>query len=278
MLRLVIIPFMIICLSAYVFADDPGQPDSVIVGLVAIEPGVPSIMLPLYVVTDDPVVNFILPFEWISSDGLIHPSSAFYFNTVLDWDEADDTLNMVDSHIILTGTCDTGGDPNPVLNTGYERELLALIRIVIHENAEEQFMQLDYTYDLDFGPPVFWLDNGEDLQPIIVPGGLYYQTVGLDEDGDLPHEFALLQNYPNPFNMTTDIAFTLPEHSNVSLEIYDVLGRKIINLLSGNLDAGRYTVSWDGNDESGDAVSSGMYFYTLKVGDGNITKKMVLLK
>jgi hypothetical protein len=269
---------LVISLSAFCFADDPGQPDSVIIGLAAAEPGVPSIMLPVYVVTDDPVVSFTLPLEWISSDGQINLSSAFYFNTVLDWDEASDTLNMAISHLTLTGTSDTGGEPNPPLNTGYERELLALLRIVIHAGAEEQFLEVNPTFDPDFGSPTFGLDNGQDFQPYVAPGGLFYQSVAVDVAADLPEALALSQNYPNPFNMTTEIAFALSERGEILLDIYNVLGRRIRTLASGSFDAGFYTISWDGRDESGESLSSGMYFYSLRVGDKNLTKKMILLK
>jgi hypothetical protein len=101
-----------------------------------------------------------------------------------------------------------------------------------------------------------------------------------DETGDRerPSEFNLSQNYPNPFNPTTKIEFTLTKSGFVSLEIYDVLGRKVRTLVSEKLSAGYKSVIWDGKNDAGDEVASGVYFYQLKVGDFSEPKKMLLLK
>ncbi len=90
--------------------------------------------------------------------------------------------------------------------------------------------------------------------------------------------YSLFQNYPNPFNQSTKIEFTLSQSGFVSLTIYDLLGRKIRTLVSENLSSGYKSVLWDGKDDSGKEVSSGIYFYQLKIGDFSEGKKLVLLK
>lgn len=90
---------------------------------------------------------------------------------------------------------------------------------------------------------------------------------------DLPSEINLKQNYPNPFNPSTKIQFNLPIQSQVQLDIYDILGRKIITLVSEELTAGTHTYQWDA-----DRNASGVYIYRLITTDGVITKKMTLLK
>jgi len=101
-----------------------------------------------------------------------------------------------------------------------------------------------------------------------------------DETGvrDKPPEFTLLQNYPNPLNQSTKIEFTLPHSGFVSLNIYDLLGRKVRTLVSENLTPGYKSVLWDGKDDSGKEAASGIYFYQLKVRDYSEAKKLVLLK
>ncbi len=94
----------------------------------------------------------------------------------------------------------------------------------------------------------------------------------------LPREFRLDQNYPNPFNPETRISFSLPRQSNVSLEVFSLLGRRVIKLYEGVLAAGNHTVAWNGNDESSSPVATGVYFYRLRADDFVQTKKMVLLK
>jgi hypothetical protein len=89
----------------------------------------------------------------------------------------------------------------------------------------------------------------------------------------IPMEYALSQNYPNPFNPTTTINFALPKSGNVSLIVYDVLGRAVANLVNGNLNAGQHTVKFDASK-----LSSGVYFYRLSAGDFVSVKKLMLLK
>jgi hypothetical protein len=94
----------------------------------------------------------------------------------------------------------------------------------------------------------------------------------------IPEEFALEQNYPNPFNPTTNISFSLPETNDVKLEIYDLTGRLIRSLVSGQVQAGVHTLQWDGLDASGAQVASGVYLYRIQSGAFTQTNKMTLLK
>jgi hypothetical protein len=277
--RVILILLLTALLSIPVLAQDPGLPDSLIIDIVYAELGTPSVMLPVYVVTDDPVAEIVMPLQWESSDDLINLAGAYFFNTMLEWDETSDSVDLVYNHMIVWGESDTGGDPNPVLNTDYQRELAMFIRVVMHEGADEQFVPVYNYIDAVWGDVQFTLDDGEtSFIPVVVPGGVYYQTVGIDDDVSLPSEISLDQNYPNPFNPGTEISFTIPSESKVSLEVYDILGRRITTLLSGNLDAGHYTARWEGTNECGNSVSTGMYFYTLSVGDTRLSKKMLLLK
>jgi hypothetical protein len=96
--------------------------------------------------------------------------------------------------------------------------------------------------------------------------------------GEKPSEFTLFQNYPNPFNQTTKIEFTLAKSGFVSLSIYDLLGRKVRTFASEHLPSGYKFVLWDGKNDSGEDVASGIYFYQLRVRDFSEAKKMVLSK
>ena len=94
----------------------------------------------------------------------------------------------------------------------------------------------------------------------------------------LPASYALYANYPNPFNPSTVIQFDLPRRSDVSLAVYNILGKKVKELVDKEMPAGTYSVDWNGDNEQGKRVSSGMYFYRLTAGDFEQTKKMVLIK
>ena len=98
------------------------------------------------------------------------------------------------------------------------------------------------------------------------------------EDGALVKEYSLEQNYPNPFNPSTVITYQLPVDSRVDLVIYNALGQKVRTLLSGQQRVGQHELTWDGRNDEGQLVSSGVYFYQLKAGEYQQVKKMMLLK
>ena len=89
----------------------------------------------------------------------------------------------------------------------------------------------------------------------------------------IPTELSLEQNYPNPFNPSTTIEFSLPASSQVSLMVYDLLGREVATLVNGRLDAGLHSMQFDGSQ-----LTSGIYMYRLQAGDQVQTRKLMLIK
>ncbi|MAG20541.1 MAG: hypothetical protein CMF77_00005 [Candidatus Marinimicrobia bacterium] len=102
--------------------------------------------------------------------------------------------------------------------------------------------------------------------------------LNINESELIPESFALHANYPNPFNPTTTISYDLPEQAQVTLGIYDLLGKQIKTLVNQSQDAGNRTAVWDGTDDLGRQVSAGVYLYQIEAGDFTQTRKMVLLK
>ena len=103
-------------------------------------------------------------------------------------------------------------------------------------------------------------------------------ALGSAEVASLPQAFALFQNYPNPFNAPTVIRYRLPEASEVRLSVYNLLGQEVRRLVDGEMEAGTHSVLWDGRDEHGKPVGSGIYLYRLKVGEIVRTRKALLLR
>ena len=97
-------------------------------------------------------------------------------------------------------------------------------------------------------------------------------------EASIPETFALDQNYPNPFNPVTTITFSLPVPSHVNLSVYNVLGQKVITLEKGWVNTGNHQTLWNGRDAQGNAVSSGLYFYSLEAENFRQVKKMLFLK
>jgi hypothetical protein len=107
------------------------------------------------------------------------------------------------------------------------------------------------------------------------------RLTGIDDvaASPLPAEFELVQNYPNPFNPTTTIGFTVPQKARVELAIYNTLGQKIRILVNETMTAGTHKATWDGRDDFGQPVTSGIYYYKLTAGDKYTdVRKMIFLK
>lgn len=100
---------------------------------------------------------------------------------------------------------------------------------------------------------------------------------GVPQDGQA-FNFSLEQNRPNPFNPTTVLAYEVPAASHVRLLVHNAAGQQVATLVDRHVGAGGHTATWTGLDDSGEAVSSGVYFFTLTYGDESITRKGVLLK
>jgi len=94
----------------------------------------------------------------------------------------------------------------------------------------------------------------------------------------LPTVYSLNQNFPNPFNPTTTIEYSIPESGNVDLVIYNMAGQKVRTLINNTQNAAFYKVVWDGRNDSGEAVASGLYFYKLVSGNFSKIEKMTLIK
>ncbi len=102
-------------------------------------------------------------------------------------------------------------------------------------------------------------------------------TLG-DDLANVPQRYYLKQNYPNPFNPVTRINFGLAQNSTVKLRIFNILGQEVRMLINGYLGAGRHDVQWDGRNDQGRLLSSGVYIYKLTAGEFSRSRKMILLK
>ncbi|MFH2049405.1 MAG: M1 family aminopeptidase [bacterium] len=182
------------------------------------------------------------------------------------------------------------GIPEIALDTGvvgseYEDRILTSNE----DNSQIEFHQIEGNI-----PSGWVLDSDGLLHGYCLDVGNYNFTVSAVDKNDpklfdtlsltltimpLPENYNLYQNYPNPFNNETIIVFDLPRPGNTSIEIYNVLGQKVTTLIDGYYFAGNnYHISWQGRNDRGDNVSSGIYLYRLRSGDFTSTRKMLLLK
>ena len=99
-----------------------------------------------------------------------------------------------------------------------------------------------------------------------------------DDFSQMPVGFKLEQNYPNPFNPSTTIRYHLPKTTEVVLKIYNIFGQEVRTLVNERQAAGVNSVIWDGKDQSGKEVSSGIYFYGLQTGESILSRKMSFVR
>jgi hypothetical protein len=183
----------------------------------------------------------------VTWDALSHPDVVGYNVYRAPWENGD--------YVILNG--------DPVSGTAYTDTTVP--------NSEVYWYAVSAVYSGGYG-------DAESMDSEKAYGSANVITGIEDDSPAIPDEFFVSQNYPNPFNPKTRIAYGLPRDAEVRIDIFNVLGQRVVTLVDENQAAGYKSVIWDGSDYSGDKVSSGIYFYTIEAGDFNASKKMLLIK
>lgn len=184
--------------------------------------------------------------------------------------------------------------PQSKTNINVATEELTSERILLRKKEEEQgqiIVDFGYLEDKDRKEVIFDIEHHDRSNSSIILSYIFYSgdknivAMGfrLLDLKAIPRGFALYQNYPNPFNPNTTILYDLPGDTRVTLIIYDILGREVRTLIDENIVAGYHSVIWDGKDEVGQYVSTGIYIYRIHargIDGGSYSKnhKMLLLK
>jgi len=153
-------------------------------------------------------------------------------------------------------------------------------------NSKEWLAQCKTEKELEASVIEFIEEELAELELLIKEGIIEPRTIGKDipeygrtvGDASIPEEFDLSQNYPNPGNPNTIIRFQLPEADYVILKIVNLMGQEVKTLVKEKREAGYYNVLWDGKNNNGQSVVSGIYLYTIRAGDRIMTRKLTLLK
>lgn len=187
----------------------------------------------------------------------------------------------------------TANDQNPSGGSdGIERLILHYQLNSLTANASSAIMMMaynmalgEYVYFTDIpgqtnGTTVYWWVSAEDVEGniSITPKRSYTLGAVVSVDEINPDRIDLLGNFPNPFNPITTISYSMDEISDVSITILNIRGQVVKNLFTGRVNTGEYSVSWNGTDQFGQAVPSGLYIYQLQSNDRILTAKMMLIK
>ncbi len=158
-----------------------------------------------------------------------------------------------------------GGEPAvQEVNTGVSSTLAAGNKIV--------FMSYD-PLSINSTPTYYWLGRGNQSNTFQTMEWFDAVHIDVAEPGVQPESYTLSQNYPNPFNPTTVISYSVPEKSEVTLKVFNLLGQEVATLVNGVQNMGAHQVNFNANN-----LSSGVYFYTIKAGSFTSTRKMMLIK
>ncbi len=264
---------LVTMLSTFALAQDPGTPDTCWVERLEMVPPNSQIVVNVYLTNDEAIGGFAVP--------LVFP------DTVTNLDITCDSVSFVGTRSsgLIYGSDSTSvdNDKNKVVAFAFFVVTIpagtgSIAKIYFSTGSAWDSTQ-SVPIDTSFWPPTsgyeFSTDLGASFYPIFLKGALEVREVNAPAT---PKVFSLSQNYPNPFNPKTVIRFGLPKDSWVNLDIYNVLGQRVRALVDERLSAGMKEVEWDGKDDKGFEVSSGIYFYKIKAGDFSDIKKMVMLK
>ncbi|MCL2062827.1 MAG: carboxypeptidase regulatory-like domain-containing protein [Candidatus Cloacimonetes bacterium] len=191
------------------------------------------------------VINRV-PFDLQAPTGLEYELEN-YFDVVLSWEA-----------------------PNNILR-GYRvyRDNVPFPDLVLETTFTERGLEVgEYEYSIK---AVYWAGDSEPVSVIV-------NITGSDSDPSIPMETVLRGNFPNPFNPVTTISFDIREEGHVRIDIFNIRGQRVRTLINEEMTSGKYSLEWNGNDDNGRNVSSGVYFYRMTAVDFNETKRMVLMK
>jgi hypothetical protein len=257
------------------------SPDSFIVENVNSLPG-DTVSISIYMHnTQFSVAGFTMRFV-LQDSAFTHFIGASRGAAVFDFDYFNVILN--DGTIRVSGIADLpGGGSPPLLSPGIHE--MVNVAVVIDELApggeSDSIIFMDDSLPPDRDNSISDSTGYINEVPTLIGGVILFDTQsGIDDPVELPSRVELFQNYPNPFNAKTRISFILAqEEKNVKLNIYDVMGRRVNGFFWDYLLAGEHYVIWNGKNDSGELLTSGIYFYRLVL-SGLLAegKSMTLLK
>ena len=253
--------------------------DTIEVGQIGPVGASTSVAVDLRLFNDEYVGGFTIPLSFYSTGNLdvkcdsIHWSARFWSDSASAYagDGGSDYIDSTNQKLNVWAVWTTDSLPP---DTG----IIATIYFTTGSSWSPTLpVPLDSaSYDVNPGIVLSSLDGHElDFEFMKPPTGIRE----VEEPGaDRPEAFTISQNYPNPFNPQTIIRFTLPAETWVKIEIFNILGQKVRDLVDQNLPAGVKEISWNGKDSRGTDVGSGIYFYRIRTREFTDVRRMVLLK
>lgn len=277
----IVLTLLLLAVPAMLFAADMGKRDILRVGEAEFTSDT-EFSVTLEVIHDEDIAAMDLPLTF--TEGVTLTDVTFEETRVSDFDERivniDAANNRVDIGLI---NMVYGPKNDMVLKPASGSNIVAVLHFRLDNVGLESFEIGTYSTEAPFHELMFVVNSWDDGSAVVrdLTPALEGATVSLASRTPgalLPTEFELSQNMPNPFNPSTQISFALPSAAKVNLTVFNVLGQQVKTLVDEYMTAGYQTVTWDGRDNGGASVASGVYFYRIAADDFAETKKMLLLK
>jgi len=168
-------------------------------------------------------------------------------------------------------------------NDGHGQSVLRWERVSVPEALEMVLVDISNNKTLRLGSPeaadeYAFVERGLNRFKLILGHPDYVDGAVEEVQATLPSRFSLSPNYPNPFNPSTRISYEVAVSGEVNLRIYNVLGQAVRTLVQDFRDTGKYTVEWDGKDEAGNNLPSGVYLFRFQAGGVSRVEKGMLIK
>jgi len=201
---------------------------------------------------------------------------AYNMTAILDIEKSEtESIDQFDRLVAYVGD-EIRGISDPTFINGEDKYIFFMMMYSDYQEGETMRFELwdaNRKTAMEISDQMSFIDNdhlGTVESPMVLRGDGY--------GPDIPDEIGLSQNFPNPFNPITEIRYNLPIDQVVAITVYDLNGRVVKSLINSAQSAGYHKVIWDGTNENGIAISTGIYFYQMRAGDFVEMKKMVLLK
>ena len=214
------------------------------------------------------------PFEWVStpSDTIYITKENIASNYILEWTESKEVDNEVVDYFLYAQIGVYGKEE--ILDTVSTKYPIPYSDILEGVFEGQPMNAATVRFSIKATDGIDTIDVTGDDRVLYVNRYQYLSTLS----EVLPTEYALHENYPNPFNPTTTLRFDIPEVSNMTLTIYNMLGQKVRFFEMNNIDAGYHTLQWNARNDNGDPVSTGLYIYQMHSKEFVKTRKMIFLK
>jgi hypothetical protein len=264
-----------VSLMSLAYAKDVGKRDVLRLSDVVLEDG--EYKVAVHVINDEELAALDVPLRYGQPGDPIELVRVDFSQRVADWDFTHAAIDNQNKTVILGLISELiGTRQNADLKVSAQGQT-KIADLVFKVDGEFEASFETFTTERPGHELTFIYNQDVDGKPTVKSIAPDFEVNAEFKGSVLPDEYALSQNYPNPFNPTTSFTLSLPEASDYAIRVFNVAGQ-LVRSFDGRLEAGVHTITWEGNNDQGSKVASGVYFYRAEANGFTETRKMLMLK